>query len=213
MVAYTFAAVEEEDTHEPLTYQEGVSCEESSKWKDVMEEDMDSMRKNKTFGHTSIRVILIFTASRDYELEQHDVKTTFLHRNLEEVIYMRQPPGYEQDDMLIACKSKTEIGSTKSLLKKEFDMKELREAKKILGMEINRQWEIGLDAIGGHFKLSWKDRPFRNCDVERMRKVSYANADCLMYLMVCTRLDIAYTVSVVSRYLANPSKNHWEAVK
>ncbi|GKG39480.1 hypothetical protein Tco_0463625, partial [Tanacetum coccineum] len=29
-----------------------------------------------------------------------------------------------------------EIGSTKSLLKKEFDMKELGEAKKILGMEI-----------------------------------------------------------------------------
>ncbi|GKB05659.1 retrovirus-related pol polyprotein from transposon TNT 1-94 [Tanacetum coccineum] len=42
------------------------------------------------------------------------------------------------DDMLIACKSKAEIGSTKSLLKKEFDMKELGEAKKILGMEIVR---------------------------------------------------------------------------
>ncbi|GKG00921.1 retrovirus-related pol polyprotein from transposon TNT 1-94, partial [Tanacetum coccineum] len=33
------------------------------------------------------------------------------------------------DDMMIACKSKAEIGSTKSLLKKEFDMKELGEAK------------------------------------------------------------------------------------
>ncbi|GKB50687.1 hypothetical protein Tco_0901440 [Tanacetum coccineum] len=34
-----------------------------------------------------------------------------------------------------------------------------------------------------------------------------------MYLMVCTRPDIAYAVSVVRRYLANPGKNHWEAVK
>ncbi|GKC98384.1 hypothetical protein Tco_1168659 [Tanacetum coccineum] len=42
------------------------------------------------------------------------------------------------DDMLIAYKIKTEIGSTKSLLKKEFDIKELGEAKKILGMEIVR---------------------------------------------------------------------------
>ncbi|GKD41809.1 retrovirus-related pol polyprotein from transposon TNT 1-94, partial [Tanacetum coccineum] len=41
-------------------------------------------------------------------------------------------------DVLIACKSKAEIGSTKSLLKKEFDIKELGEAKKILGMEIVR---------------------------------------------------------------------------
>nr|GFD24764.1 hypothetical protein [Tanacetum cinerariifolium] len=34
-----------------------------------------------------------------------------------------------------------------------------------------------------------------------------------MYLMVYTRPDIAYAVSVVSRYLANPGENHWEAVK
>nr|GEZ53153.1 retrovirus-related Pol polyprotein from transposon TNT 1-94 [Tanacetum cinerariifolium] len=42
------------------------------------------------------------------------------------------------DDMLIACKSKAEFGSTKSLLKREFDIKDLEEAKKILGMEIVR---------------------------------------------------------------------------
>ncbi|GKC99866.1 retrotransposon protein, putative, ty1-copia subclass, partial [Tanacetum coccineum] len=52
------------------------------------------------------------------------------------------------DDMMIACKSKDGIGSTKYLLKKEFVMKELGEAKKILGMEINRQSEINSDAIG-----------------------------------------------------------------
>ncbi|GKF97224.1 retrovirus-related pol polyprotein from transposon TNT 1-94, partial [Tanacetum coccineum] len=140
--------------------------------------------------HTYIRVILALTAYEDYELEQLDVKMAFLHGNLKEVIYMRQPPGYEQgnkvcllkrslyglkqsprqwyrrfdeymlrngfkhssyddcvyyrsyapgeyiylllyvDDMLIAYKSNAEIGSTKSLLKKEFDMKELGEAKK-----------------------------------------------------------------------------------
>nr|GFA38705.1 retrovirus-related Pol polyprotein from transposon TNT 1-94 [Tanacetum cinerariifolium] len=47
-----------------------------------------------------------------------------------------------------------------------------------------------------------------------MSKVSYANAvGSLMFLMVCTRPDIAYAVSIVSRYLANLGKNHWEAVK
>nr|GFC59893.1 retrovirus-related Pol polyprotein from transposon TNT 1-94 [Tanacetum cinerariifolium] len=39
---------EEEDTHEPLTYQEAVACEDSSKWKAAMKEEMDSLRKNKT---------------------------------------------------------------------------------------------------------------------------------------------------------------------
>ncbi|GKG28734.1 retrovirus-related pol polyprotein from transposon TNT 1-94, partial [Tanacetum coccineum] len=36
------------------------------------------------------------------------------------------------DDMLIACKSKAEIRSTKSLLKKEFDMKELGNQRRFL---------------------------------------------------------------------------------
>ncbi|GJU75506.1 hypothetical protein Tco_1272576 [Tanacetum coccineum] len=113
------------------------------------------------------------------------------------------------DDMLIACKSKAEIGSTMSLLKKEFHMKELGEANKILDNEKSVKMPLG-----GHFKLSLKDCPVRDCDVERMSKVSYANAvGSLMYLMVCTRPDIAYAVSVVSRYVANPSKNHSEAVK
>nr|GEX97243.1 retrotransposon protein, putative, Ty1-copia subclass [Tanacetum cinerariifolium] len=188
----------EEDTHEPLTYQEAVSCEDISKWKATMKEEMDSLKKNKTWElvdhlvvrHTSNRVILALTACKDYELEQLDVKTAFLHGNLKEVIYMRQPPGYEQDDMLIACKSKAEIGSTKSLLKKEFDMKELGEAKKILGME------IAIDRSRKILRVS----QFGDCDVERMSKVPYANAvRILIYLMVCTRPDMAYAVYGTNR--------------
>jgi len=34
-----------------------------------------------------------------------------------------------------------------------------------------------------------------------------------MYLMVCTRPDIAQVVSVVSKYLAYPVRGHWEAIK
>ncbi|GJZ44222.1 retrovirus-related pol polyprotein from transposon TNT 1-94 [Tanacetum coccineum] len=147
-------------TTRPLRFQdEAVICQGSSKWKAAMKEEMNSLRKNKNWEymarlvvrgfthragidynelfsrvvqHTSIRVILLLTTCKDYELEKLDVKTTFLHGNLEEVIYMRQPPGYEKDDMLITYKSKAEIGSTKSLLKKEFDIKELGEAKKII---------------------------------------------------------------------------------
>ena len=45
--------------------------------------------------HTSIRIILALVAVHNLELEQMDVKTTFLHGNLEETIYMSQPEGYE----------------------------------------------------------------------------------------------------------------------
>ena len=42
------------------------------------------------------------------------------------------------DDMLIAAKSKEEIRIVKAQLKNEFEMKDLRAAKKILGVEIVR---------------------------------------------------------------------------
>jgi hypothetical protein len=44
---------------------------------------------------TSIRTILSLVVVEDLHLEQLDVKTTFLHGDLEEEIYMQQPQGYE----------------------------------------------------------------------------------------------------------------------
>jgi len=47
-----------------------------------------------------------------------------------------------------------------------------------------------------------------------MSKVPYASAvGNLMYPMVCTKPDIAHAVGVVSRFLSNPGKEHWEGVK
>ena len=47
-----------------------------------------------------------------------------------------------------------------------------------------------------------------------MAKVPYASAvGSLMYAMVCTRPDIAQAVVVVSWFMSNPGKDHWEEVK
>ena len=143
------------------------------------------------------------------------------------------------DDMLIAAKSKKETVKLKSLLSKEFDMKDLGATKKILGIEIHRDrgasklWlsQKGylkkvlerfsmLDAkpistpLSTHFKLSSQLCPSSDEELKYMSKVPYANAvRCLMYLMVCTRPDISHAVSVVSRYMVDLGKEHWNAVK
>ncbi|GJS82563.1 retrotransposon protein, putative, ty1-copia subclass [Tanacetum coccineum] len=109
--------------------------------------------------HTSIRVLLSLTACEDYELEQLDVKTAFLHGNLEETIYMRQPPGFEEGTSNKVCLLKKSLYGLKQSPRqwyKQFDVymisnrfsrsnydscvyfKEFAPARKILGMEIVR---------------------------------------------------------------------------
>ena len=42
-----------------------------------------------------------------------------------------------------------------------------------------------------------------------MSRVPYASAvGSLMYAMVCTRPDIAHAVSVISRFMSKPRKEH-----
>ena len=45
--------------------------------------------------HSSIRILLALVAQLDLELVQMDVKTAFLHGDLEEKIYMNQPNGFK----------------------------------------------------------------------------------------------------------------------
>ena len=58
---------------------------------------------------TSIRTILSLVAAKDLHLERLDVKTTFLHGDLEEEIYMQQPEGYEVKGKEISVHVKEEL--------------------------------------------------------------------------------------------------------
>ena len=47
-----------------------------------------------------------------------------------------------------------------------------------------------------------------------MRHIPYASTvGSLIYVMLCTRPDIYYSVGIVSRYQSNPRPKHWEAIK
>jgi hypothetical protein len=68
--------------------------------------------------------------------------------------------------------------------------------------------------LATHFKLSTKQSPSTDEEKEDMERIPYASAvGSLMYAMVCTRPDIAHAVGVVSRFLSDPGKEHWNAVK
>jgi len=118
-------------------------------------------------------------------------------------------------------------------------MKDLGAAKRILGIYISRdrkEKKIYLSQeqcirkvlqrfqmenakavstpLATHFKLSVKQSPSNEVEKTNMSRVPYASTvGSLMYAMVCTRPNIAHAVGTVSRFLSNPGREHWNAVK
>ncbi|RVW32428.1 Retrovirus-related Pol polyprotein from transposon TNT 1-94 [Vitis vinifera] len=270
-VAFALAVAEEIGREEPRSYKEAMESKDSKKWLSSMDDEMASLRKNQTWelvplpegvkpvDSKSIRVLLAMVSVFNLELDQLDVKTAFLHGNLEEEIYMKQPEGFvdsEKSDHVCflkkslyglkqsprqwyRAKNRAEINKLKQLLSSEFEMKDLGAAKKILGMEIWRDRDAGLlyvsqqkyieklmqafhmdhskpvsTPLAQHFKFDHSTLPSTDEEVEYMKSVPYSSVvGSLMYAMVCTRPDLAFAVSVVSRFMSNPGKAHWEAVK
>ena len=138
------------------------------------------------------------------------------------------------DDMLIVGHNTSKIDKLKNELSKSFEMKDLGLASQILSIKISRDRTNGkswlsqesyiekvLDKfnmgkakpvsspLGSHLKLSSKQSPSREKEKEEMQKVSYVSAmGSLMYVIVCTRPDIAHVVGVVNGFLSNPGKEH-----
>ncbi|KAJ9551807.1 hypothetical protein OSB04_015852 [Centaurea solstitialis] len=143
------------------------------------------------------------------------------------------------DDILLIGNDVPTLQSVKSWLSKCFQMKDLGEAAYILGIKIYRNRSkrlLGLsqstyiDKILKKFRmdeskkgfipmqhgivLSKTQCPVSSQDQDKMKSVPYASAiGSIMYAMLCTRPDVAYSVSVTSRYQQNPGEPHWVAVK
>ena len=72
----------------------------------------------------------------------------------------------------------------------------------------------GLVPMSHDISLSEELSPKTKEEKERMNRIPYASVvGSIMYAMICTRLDVAYALSMCSRYQADPGEQHWIAVK
>ncbi|PHT48781.1 hypothetical protein CQW23_12989 [Capsicum baccatum] len=79
--------------------------------------------------------------------------------------------------------------------------------EKVLDKFKYMEFDIAKTPLDANFAL-------RKNEGESDSQLEYARVlGCLMYIMNCTRPDIACTISKLSRYTSNPNKTHWMAMK
>ncbi|KAH9722806.1 hypothetical protein KPL70_006847 [Citrus sinensis] len=139
-------------------------------------------------------------------LDQMDVRTAFLHGNLDEEIFMTQLEGFIEErveDMIV-----------RNRLARTLFLTQAGYVRRVLNRFIMDNAKPMLTPLSAHFKLSKLQEATTDADIEYMKKIPYSNAvGSVMYAMVCSRSDIAYSVGVVSRFIGNPGKEHWNGVK
>jgi hypothetical protein len=241
---------------------------------------------------TTVRAIITMAAAKGWSLHQMDVKNVFLHGDLQEEVYMEQPPGYVDqthpnlvcrlkkilyslkqaprawsnkigqylvtsgfqtsnanfslyvkktdhgivviviyvDDLIITGNSHVDIFDLKKLLKQKFEMKDLRELRYFLSIEViqspkgiwllqrqyalNKLFEYGMTSckpisipLEQNVRLSANERDLVK-DTTMYRRI----VGSLIYMTII-RPNLNYAVGVVSQFMQTPRKPHLDAVR
>ncbi|CAI7826541.1 unnamed protein product [Closterium sp. NIES-54] len=165
---------------------------------------------------TTLWVLLHVAAQRDYELHSLDFSTAFLQGSLHEEIWLRRPPGFTGSfpagthfapstaDPSLFLRTDTTLPPfyvlvyVDDLVFATADSEALAHVKSELQkrhtcIDLAPPSDESVEPSGPYTEL----------------------VGCLMYLMTCTRPDLAYPLSLLARYVApgRHRKVHWDAAK
>ncbi|CAI7868949.1 unnamed protein product [Closterium sp. NIES-53] len=189
---------------------------------------------------TTLRVLLHVTAQRDYEVHSLDFCTTFLQGSPHEEMWLRCPPGFTGttlaalgftpftadpslflrtdtsqppfyilvyvNDLVFATADTEALTLVNSEQQKRHTCTDLGELRSYLGLQITR------DRARCTITLTQSHMVHQSVEPSG----PYPElVGCLMYLMTCTRPDLAYPLSPLPRYVApgRHRKVHWDAAK
>ncbi|GJR16117.1 putative RNA-directed DNA polymerase [Tanacetum coccineum] len=176
-------------------------------------------------------------AQKGMKVHQHDVKSAFLYGELAEKVYVEQPQGYEREGSEQKVYHKHVISTTlklieefKVLMKAGFEMTDMGEMEYFLGVEVIQD-EHGIylsqrkyaREILKRFNMgncnSMKNPIVPGCKLVKDDGSGFVDATlykqmvgCMMYLSA-TRPDLMFVISLLSRYMANPTEQHMAAMK
>ncbi|GKE06467.1 zinc finger, CCHC-type containing protein, partial [Tanacetum coccineum] len=168
-------------------------------------------------------------------MNSHDQSPKQWHQKFDEVVLSS---GYllNQDDKCVYRKfdeagtDQVQVDLTKEFLSLRFYMKDMGEADVILGIKIKHESNGIAISQSYYIKKVLKKFSYFDCipvstPIDTSEKLMTNNGQavsqleysrvigCLMYVMTCTRLDIAFAVGKLSRYTSNPRTQHWQAIQ
>ena len=143
------------------------------------------------------------------------------------------------DDLLIMSENLQEVKEVNSALSSKFEMVDFGEVSTVLGMRVTRDRKRGVLQIDQEKyaedvlrrfnmeeckpisvplspgeKLSHEQGAFTETERRAMEVTPYRQVvGSLMYLMVCTRPDLAAAIGILARFMQDPGRPHWEAAK
>eukprot|EP00253_Pinus_taeda_P021348 PITA_21348 len=207
----------------------------------------EGIEYEETFAPTAkmstIRLVLALTAQFKWKAHQMDVKSAFLNGDLQEEVYMTQPPGFQiagQEQkvfrlakalcLIITGSSAHLIHGIKQDLCRTFDMTDLGLLHYCLGVEV-WQTENHIFLSQSKYAKNLVDRfKMQECKpvttpMEPGLKLSAQSSslpvdDTLFRQLVgsliyltATRPDISFAVIYISRFMSAPKADHWIAAK
>ncbi|CAI7771346.1 unnamed protein product [Closterium sp. NIES-53] len=190
---------------------------------------------------TNLRILLHFAAQRDYELHSLDFSIAFLQGSLHEEIWLRRPPGFTGLTTLVALGFAPSSADPSLFLRTDTSLPPFyvllydddlvfatadSEALTLVTSELRKRHTC-TDLVLQRFGFRYSSP--QSTPLPTGHSLSAPPSDesvelsgpypelvgCLMYLMTCSRPDLAYPLSIMARYVA-PGRHrpkHWEAAK
>ncbi|GJV76161.1 zinc finger, CCHC-type containing protein [Tanacetum coccineum] len=217
------------------TFDEAMNSQDVALWKEVINDEMDSIMGNKTW-------VLV------------DLPPAFLNGELDEEVYMNQPQGFimpvNENKVCKLIKSIYGLKQAPNQCHQKFNevilsngyllnqadkcvYSKFDESGKevIIFLYVDDMLIFSTDQVQSHYiekvlkKFNYFDCTPVGTPIDTSEKLMPNNGQavsqleysrvigCLMYAMTCTRPDIAFVVGKLSRYTSNLGTQHWQAIQ
>ncbi|KAH9722805.1 hypothetical protein KPL70_006847 [Citrus sinensis] len=204
LISYALSVAEELSGEEPMSYKEAMCRSGKANWRAAMEEELAFLKKNNTW-------ILV-----EKPLNKRLVGCKWIYK-FKDGEFVDKQPRYKARLVAKGFTQKEGVDFNeivRNRLARTLFLTQAGYVRRVLNRFIMDNAKPMLTPLSAHFKLSKLQEATTDADIEYMKKIPYSNAvGSVMYAMVCSRSDIAYSVGVVSRFIGNPGKEHWNGVK